>query len=78
MGKSLNIGTELKSYRIAGKLTKLPECRYHPGAIVNNIANNHPAKILDRKGSGLKMLWDSILGYCKRELMLQDGHVYIL
>lgn len=29
-------------------------------------------------GSEKKGLWESLVGYCKREMAVQDGHVYFM
>ena len=66
MGQALNIGTDLKAYRLTGKLTSNPKSQHPTGAIINHLSNSHSAKVLDHKGSGLKKIWESLMGYCRR------------
>ena len=58
------------------------EKEYEPmmvlNGVVNHAVNTHPVKILNQKSSGFKKIWDSLLGYCKREIMLYEGYIYFL
>jgi hypothetical protein len=78
MGKALVIGSEMKAYRIAGKAISKEESHMAVGALVVNGSSTHPIHLYDHKSSGFKKLWESIVGYSKREIMVQDGHIYIL
>jgi len=45
---------------------------------VKHLSSTHSAKILDHKSAGLKKIWESIVGYSKRELMIDQGHLCLL
>ena len=34
--------------------------------IVSHAVSTHPAKVLDQTGKGIKKIWESLVGYCKR------------
>ena len=64
------IGPEMKAYRIKGKMEKEYEPMMVLNSVVNHAVHTHPVKILDQKSSGIKKLWESLIGYCKRDLMV--------
>jgi hypothetical protein len=31
----------------------------------------------DQKSGGLKSLWETVIGYTKRDIFIEDGYIYI-
>lgn len=47
MGKVITIGEEMKSFRIVGKLTEVPQPVYFKGAVINAHIHTFIAKVYD-------------------------------
>jgi hypothetical protein len=69
---------DIKSYSIRGKLLEEKEPKYKCGSIVKEISNAIEVKLYDEeKSGGLKSLWESVVGYTKRDMCMEDGYIYI-
>lgn len=67
--------TELK---VQGKIIIKPEPHFHIGSPVPVELNTHTVKLYDQESKGLRKLWEAIVGYSKREMLVQDGHIFLL
>ena len=69
----------MKSYRVIGKANPPKEPLYFKGALINAHMITFATKIFDQPSSGgFKKLWESLLGYSKREVSLAEGYAYVM
>lgn len=78
MGKALVIGNEMKEFRIKGKAMLRPNPHFHVGSPLPLGLQTHPVHLFGQESHGLKKLWEAIVGYTKREMLVQDGQVYLM
>jgi hypothetical protein len=69
----------MKSYRVVGKASSLKDPLYFKGALINAHMLTFATKIFDQASSGgLKKLWESLVGYSKREVSVAEGYLYVM
>ena len=68
----------LASYTVKGKgfFKMLPKYAKH--ANINVVLNTFEVKMSPGDSSGFRKLWDSVIGYSRRELYISDGFIYVM
>ena len=51
---------------------------YEKGSVIDKEMKTFSVKAYnEEKSEGLKMIWESMVGYTKRELLIEDGFLYL-
>jgi hypothetical protein len=69
----------LRHYVFRGKCAFDPKPKYRVNDAISGNLKKYPVKAFNNEGAGrgLKVLWEKVIGYSKRELIVDDGHIYI-
>ena len=78
-GKSnISAGDEIRTYTLKGKAKEEQEPKYKEASIVHDHVDTFEVKALDEeKSRGWKSIWESVVGYVKREVCVEEGYIYI-
>lgn len=78
-GKSnVSAGDEIRTYSLKGKSEFNQEPKYKEASIVHDHVDTFEVKALDEERSGgWKSIWESFVGYVKREMCIEEGYIYI-
>lgn len=68
----------LESYQIKGKSIFKQTPSYQTSQTISISLPTISAKFPSEGGQGLKSLWESFVGHCKREIYINEGFIYVL
>lgn len=73
------VDDEIKSYTIKGKCSFDKEPKYRCASYLKGHIDSFEVKAFDEEKSGgmMKSIWESLVGYVKREILIEDGYIYI-
>lgn len=74
----ISAGDEIKSFTIKGKPTMDNQPKYKCASIVQQHVDTFEVKAYDEiKSGGLRSIWETVVGYVKRQICIQEGYVYV-